>query len=249
MRPEAIHHQLTAIPARMNLARFDREFAQTNRLRTTGTDHILAAAQASAVAIVVAQSFGGWSYARQGGPVKTEDDPVDPDPPAEFRNTLNAIRHLETKVVGAGAVRGTVLRYGFFYGPRTSLALDGSNVADLRARRFPIVGRGAGIWSFIHIRDAAAAAVAAMESGRTGLYNIADDDPATVSEWLPYLARCVGARAPLRVPASLARLLIGKHAVVLMNELRGLSNRKAKLELGWEPAFVSWRTGFKEGLR
>jgi nucleoside-diphosphate-sugar epimerase len=196
----------------------------------------------------VAQSFAGWPFARTGGPVKTEDDPLDPDPPAELRRTLDAIRHLEAAVSGAGDLEGVVLRYGGFYGPGTSAGVGGYVLEDLRRRRFPIVGAGTGIWSFVHVDDAAWATAAAVERGDPGIYQVVDDDPAPVAEWLPALAAAVGAPPPRRVPAWLGRLLGGEHALVLMNEVRGAANAKARRELGWQPAWPSWRQGFRAGL-
>ena len=247
-RPEVVVHQLTDLAAMTNFRRFDAGFAATNRLRTEGTDHLLAAARAAGARRLVAQSFAGWPFARVGGPVKTEDDPLDPDPPAELRRTLDAIRHLEAAVAQAEGIEGLVLRYGGFYGPGTSAGEGGYVLEDLRRRRFPIVGAGTGVWSFVHIDDAAAATVAAVERGAPGIYQIVDDDPAPVAEWLPVLAEAAGARPPRRVPVWAARLLAGEHGVVLMTEVRGASNAKAKRELGWRPTWPSWRQGFRTGL-
>ncbi|HEX2159334.1 MAG TPA: NAD(P)-dependent oxidoreductase [Actinomycetes bacterium] len=247
-RPEVVVHQLTDLAGTTNLKKFDAGFAATNRLRTEGTDNLLAAARAAGARRLVAQSFAGWPFARLGGPVKTEEDPLDPDPPAELRRTLDAIRHLEAAVLGAEGIEGVVLRYGGFYGPGTSAGVGGYLLDDLRRRRLPIVGAGTGVWSFIHIDDAAAATVAAVERGAPGLYQIVDDDPAPVSEWLPALAEAAGARPPRRVPVWAARLLAGEHGVILMTEIRGADNAKAKRELGWRPAYPSWRQGFRTGL-
>jgi 2-alkyl-3-oxoalkanoate reductase len=247
-RPEVVVHQLTDLAGTTNLRKFDAGFAATNRLRTEGTDHLLAAARAAGARRFVAQSFAGWPFARTGGPVKTEDDPLDPDPPAELRRTLDAIRQLEAAVLGAEGIEGVVLRYGGFYGPGTSAGVGGYMLDDLRRRRFPIVGAGTGVWSFIHIDDAATATAAAVERGAPGVYQVVDDDPAPVSDWLPALAAAAGARPPRRVPVWVARLLGGEHGVVLMNEVRGADNAKAKHELGWRPAYPSWRQGFRTGL-
>ena len=247
-RPQVVVHQLTDLAGTTNLKKFDAGFAATNRLRTEGTDNLLAAARAAGARRLVAQSFAGWPFARLGGPVKTEDDPLDPDPPAERRRTLDAIRHLEAAVLGADGLEGLVLRYGGFYGPGTSVGAGGYLLEDLRRRRFPLVGAGTGVWSFVHIDDAAAATVAAVERGAPGIYQIVDDDPAPASAWLPELAAAVGARPPRRVPAWVARLVAGEHAVVMMTEVRGASNAKAKRELGWRPAYPSWRQGFRHGL-
>jgi nucleoside-diphosphate-sugar epimerase len=247
-RPDAVVHQLTDLGGVTSMRRFDQAFAATNRLRTEGTDHLLEAARAAGASRFVAQSFAGWPFARVGGPVKTEDDPLDPDPPAELRRTLDAIRYLESAVLGAEGLEGVVLRYGGFYGPGTSAGEGGYLLDDLRRRRFPVIGAGTGVWSFVHIDDAATATLAALERGAPGIYQIVDDDPAPVSAWLPALAAAAGARPPRRVPAWLARLLAGEHAVVLMTEARGASNAKAKRELGWRPAHPSWRQGFRTGL-
>src|SRR5215218_2459521 len=241
-------HQLTALAGTISFRGFDQAFALTNRLRTEGTDHLLEAARAAGTRRFVAQSFAGWPFARVGGPVKTEGDPLDPDPPAELRRTLDAIRHLESAVLGTEGIEGVVLRYGGFYGPGTSAGEGGFMLEDLRRRRFPLVGAGTGVWSFVHIDDAATATVAAVERGAPGIYQIVDDDPAPVSEWLPALAAAIGARPPLRVPAWVARLAGGAHGVVLMTEARGASNAKARRELGWRPAWPSWRQGFRDGL-
>jgi nucleoside-diphosphate-sugar epimerase len=247
-RPDAIVHQLTAIPANLNLRRFDREFALTNRLRTEGTDNLLAAARAAGVRRVVAQSFAGWTYERAGGPVKTEEDPLDPDPPPGFRRTLDAIRYLEAALQAAEHTETTALRYGWFYGPATSLGRGSALLDAIRRRQLPIVGNGGGIWSFTHIADAAAATLAALQRGATGTYNVADDEPAPVREWLPFLASAIDAPPPRRVPTWLARMVIGHQGIVVMTESRGCSNAKAKTALDWRPRYPSWRTGFIDGL-
>jgi nucleoside-diphosphate-sugar epimerase len=197
---------------------------------------------------MVAQSFAGWPHARIGGPVKTEDDPLDSDPPEALRRTLGAIRYLEEVVLHSEGIEGTVLRYGGFYGPGTSLGEGGFHLEGIQRRRFPIVAGGSGVTSFIHIDDAATATLAAIESGKTGLYNIVDDDPAPVAEWLPALAAAIGAKPPRRLPAWVARLVVGEHGVVMMTETRGASNAKARRDLGWHPAHQSWRDGFRRGL-
>jgi nucleoside-diphosphate-sugar epimerase len=248
--PEVIVHQLTALSGALDMRDFDRSFAVTNRLRTEGTDHLLAAGRAVEVKRFVAQSYAGWPFARSGGPIKTEDDPLDPAPAERMRQSFAAISYLEDAVAGAGWTEGIVLRYGGFYGPGTSFSLhpDGDMVELLRKRKFPIVGSGGGVWSFIHIEDAATATTAATEHGHRGIYNVVDDDPAPVSEWLPSAASAVGARKPMRLPRWLGRLAAGETAVVMMNEVRGASNAKAKRELGWKPRYPSWRQGFAEGL-
>ena len=245
--PDVIVHQLTAIPPSINIRRMERDFALTNRLRTEGTDHLLSAGRAAGVTRFVAQSFANY-FARTGGPVKDEDDPLDPDPPAAVRTTLHAIRYVEDAVTRADRMDGLVLRYGAFYGPGTALAPDGDLVRSIRKRRFPIVGSGAGLWSFVHIEDAASATVAAIERGAPGVYHIVDDDPASAGEWLPAVARILGAKPPRRIPRWLARLGAGEVAAIMLTEARGASNAKAKAELGWTPRYASWRRGFAEGL-
>jgi nucleoside-diphosphate-sugar epimerase len=241
-RPEVIVHQLTAI-GELDLRHFDRAFALTNRLRTEGTDNLLAAAQAAGVQRFVAQSYFA-TYARVGGAVKSEEDAFDPAPAREMVETIAAIRHLEEAVLGARWTEGIVLRYGGFYGPGTSLAPGAEQYEAVRRRKFPLIGDGRGVWSFIHIADAAEATVAAVERGRRGLYNVVDDEPAPVAVWLPALAEQLGAKKPFRVPRLLGRLLAGEAGVVMMTELRGASNAKAKRELAWRPAHPSWRQGF-----
>jgi nucleoside-diphosphate-sugar epimerase len=242
-RPEVIVHQLTAIGS-LDPRHFDRDFALTNRLRTEGTDHLLSAGQAMGVRRFVAQSYGAWWYVRTGGPVKSEEDPLDPTPAREMRESWAAIRHVEQAVLGAQWTEGIVLRYGGFYGPGTSMAPGAEQVELVRRRKFPLVGDGGGVWSFIHVADAADATVAAVERGSRGVYNVVDDDPAPVAEWLPALAQEVGAKKPMRVPRFIGRLFAGEVGVVMMTDARGASNAKAKRELGWRPAHPSWRQGF-----
>src|SRR5919106_425007 len=248
--PEVIVHQLTALSRSIDMRHLERDFAETNRLRTEGTDHLLAAGRAVGVRRFVAQSFAGWPSARTGGPVKTEADPLDPAPPAGLRAMLDALRHLEEAVTGAGWTEGVVLRYGGFYGPGTSLSVrpEGEHVALIRQRKFPLVGDGAGVWSFIHIEDAATATVAAIERGERGIYNVVDDEPAPVSVWLPAAARAFGAKPPRRLPRWLGRIAAGEGANVMITEGRGAANEKAKRELGWQPRYPSWRQGFANGL-
>jgi nucleoside-diphosphate-sugar epimerase len=247
--PDVIVHQLTAIGA-FNPRRMERDFAATNRLRTKGTDHLLAAGRAVGVKRFVAQSFAPWPYARMGGMVKSEDDPLDTTPPAQVRTTLEAIKYLERAVTGVDWTEGIALRYGGFYGPGTSVSLNplGEQVEMIRARKLPLAGKGTAVWSFIHIEDAAAATVEAIEHGKGGVYNVVDDDPAPVSQWLPALAKALGAKPPRRVPLLLARIAGGEAAAIMMSELRGASNTKAKRELGWQPRYPSWREGFARGL-
>ena len=238
-KPEVIVHQLTAIGA-IDLRDFERAFARTNRLRTEGTDYLLSAGQAVGVRRFVAQSNGAFPYARTGGAVKGEEDPLDPAPAREMRAMVAAIRHLEEAVLGAGWTEGVVLRYGALYGPGTSLAPGQAQFELVCEGKFPLVGGGGGVWSFIHVADAAEATVAAVEHGSGGVYNIVDDDPAPVAEWLPALAQMLGAQRPVPAP----RLAAGEAGAVLMTELRGASNAKAKRELGWQPRHPSWRQGF-----
>jgi nucleoside-diphosphate-sugar epimerase len=240
-RPEVIVHQLTAIGA-VDTRHMERSFALTNRLRTEGTDHLLSAGQAVGVRRFVAQSHIA-SYARTGAAVKREEDPLDPSPARQMRENLEAMRHLETAVLGADWTEGIVLRYGWFYGPGTSLSPGSEQLEMIRRRKFPLVGDGGAVWSFIHVADAADATMAAVEDGAPGVYNVVDDDPAPVAEWLPAVASTLGARKPVRVPRFVGRLFAGEAGVVMMTELRGASNAKAKRELGWRPAHPSWREG------
>ena len=245
-RPNVILHQLTALGSvdSVNPRHFDHDIAPTSRLRTEGTDHLLSAGQAVGVRRFVAQSFAPIAYARTGGPVKSEEDPLDPAPAREMRETLAAIRHLEQAVLNARRTEGIVLRYGAFYGPGTSMAPGGEQFELVRKRKFPLVGGGGGVWSFIHVADAAEATVAAIEGGHGSVYNVVDDDPAPVAEWLPALAQKVGAKKPMRVPRFVGRLFAGEAGVVMLTEVRGASNAKAKRELAWRPARASWRQEF-----
>lgn len=240
--PDVIIHELTAIST-INPRKFDHYFELTNRLRTEGTDHLLSAARAAGVKRFIAQSYASLAYARAGGPVKDEDAPIDSHPPREARKSFAAVVHLEEAVLGVDWADGIVLRYGGFYGPGTSVEPGGEQFEMIRKRRYPIVGDGGGVWSFVHIADAAEATVLAVERGRRGIYNIVDDDPAPVSVWLPELATRLGAPKPWRVPKWIGRLAAGELGVVLMTEVRGASNAKAKRELGWELAHPSWRQG------
>jgi nucleoside-diphosphate-sugar epimerase len=247
--PDVIVHEATALSdLSSNPRRFDESFALTNRLRTEGTDTLLAAARETGVRRVIAQSFAGWPHAREGGPVKAEDAPLDPNPPKSARKSHAAIRHLEAAVTGTTGVEGVVLRYGGFYGPCTSLTRDGEFTEPVLKGRFPLIGSGAGVWSFVHIEDAAAATAAAVSRGAPGIYNVVDDQPARVSEWLPYLAELLGAKPPRHVPTWVGRLLGGELGVAMMTTVRGASNAKAKRELDWRPRYPSWREGFAEAL-
>ena len=234
--PDAIVHQATALANVRFSRKLDRSFAQTNRLRRDGTDALLAAAREAGVHRFIAQSFASTRYAREGGPVKTEDDPLDPTPAAGMRETDAAMRYLDQAVTDAG---GIALRYGGFYG-----APDDGLLEPVRKRQFPIVGNGGGVSSFIHLDDAAAATVLALEHDGPAIYNIVDDEPAPVREWLPVLADALGAKPPRRFPVWLARLFAGEAGVMLGTDARGASNAKAKRELGWRPRYPSWRQGF-----
>jgi len=248
--PEVIVHQLTALSGEADLRHFDRAFAVTDRLRVEGTDNLLAAGRAAGVRRVVAQSFAGWPFARTGGPVKTEGDPLDPHPPAAMRRSLAAIEHVESVVSAATPATGLVLRYGNFYGPGTGLSQepDAPMTALVRRRRLPVIGGGNGVWSLVHIEDAAAATAAAIERGAAGIYQVVDDEPAPVRVWLPALAAALDAPPPLRLPRWLGRLVAGEAVTVMMTESRGASNAKARRELDWRPRYASWRTGFVKGL-
>jgi nucleoside-diphosphate-sugar epimerase len=239
--PDVIVHQLTAIGA-VDTRHMERDFALTNRLRTEGTDHLLAAGKAVGVRRFVSQS-NAIVYGRTGAAVQSEEGAFDPSPASTMRANQEAIRHLEAAVVGAGWTEGIALRYGWFYGPGTGIAPGGEVPELIRTRKFPLVGDGGAVWSFIHVADAAEATVAAIEHGRRGVYNVVDDDPAPVAEWLPTLAEQLGAKKPMRVPRLVGRLVAGEAGVVMMTELRGASNAKAKRELGWRPAHPSWRQG------
>ena len=240
--PEVVIHQMTALGAGFDLRHPDRTFAKTNELRTRGLDHLLAAAAAAGARRVIAQSYTGWANARTGGPVKTENDPLDPNPPQAMRPALDAIRYLEHAVL-TSPLEGIVLRYGNLYGPGASDPF----VVMIKRRQVSVIGNGAGIWPWVHVQDAASAAVAALDRG-DDIYNIADDEPAAVSAWLPALAAAVGARKPFRVPVWLGRFAAGETAVVMMTQVPGSSNASPKRELGWAPAWPSWRDGFTRGL-
>jgi nucleoside-diphosphate-sugar epimerase len=249
-KPDVIIHQLTALRGGMDPKQFDKTFGLTNRLRTEGTDHLLEAARTFGVGRFVAQSFTGWTNPRTGTGLADETTPLDPDPAPQSRETLAAIRHVEESVGGAKDLEGVVLRYGGFYGPGTGIAKgeDGEILQMIRKRRMPLIGDGGGVWSFVHAIDAASATVAAVERGAPGLYNIVDDEPAPMSEWLPALAQAIGAKPPRRLPVWLARPLVGEHGINLMTKIRGSSNAKAKRELGWTLRYPTWREGFASGL-
>jgi nucleoside-diphosphate-sugar epimerase len=244
--PEVVIHQMTALAGAGlgNLRKWDREFAVTNQLRTAGTDHLLAGARAAGARRFIAQSYAGWPGDRGGRPVQDEGDPLDAHPPAGQRESMAAIRHVEQAVPAAAPMEGIVLRYGSLYG----LGASDEFFDLLRKRAAPILGSGAGIWSFLHVTDAASATAAAVGRGAPGIYNVVDDEPAAVAEWLPFLAQALGAKPPRRVPLWLGRLAAGEVGVSMMTQIRGCSNAKAKRELGWQLAWPSWRQGFQHGL-
>jgi nucleoside-diphosphate-sugar epimerase len=247
--PEVVVHQMTALTGIKSFKKFDDEFALTNRLRTEGLDYLLDAAVAVGARRFIAQSFGNWNYERTGSPVKTEDDLLDSSPPARMSRTLAAIRYLESSLADNEDIEGIALRYANFYGPGSAqIAEDGAVVDQVRERRLPIIGDGAGVWSFIHYDDAATATMLALDRGGPGIYNIADDEPAPVSVWLPELAEALGAKRPRRVPVWVGRLAAGEPGVSLFTRIRGASNAKAKQELGWQLIYPSWRDGFRRGL-
>jgi nucleoside-diphosphate-sugar epimerase len=246
-RPEVVVHELTDIPDAIDPRKFEEQFEMTDRLRTEGTRNLVDAAVAAGARRIVAQSIA-FAYEPGGELAKSEDEPLFLDSPPAFRRSVHAIQELEQTVTGSSGIDGVVLRYGFFYGTGTAYAFDGSFAKAVRARRLPIVGRGAGVYSFIHIDDAASATVAAIERGAPGIYNVVDDEPATVAEWLPLYAEALRAKRPRRAPAFLARFAAGRYGVYLMTGLRGASNAKAKRELGWQPRYPSWRQGFQEAL-
>jgi nucleoside-diphosphate-sugar epimerase len=246
--PEVIVHQLTALSGVGNFRKLDQEFALTNRFRTEVTDSLLAAARTIGTRRFIAQSYCGWPYAKKGGPVKTEEDPLDPKPPESFTKTLAAIRYLEDKVRSTTFLEALALRYGNFYGPGNAIGKGGAIYKTVRRRQLPIIGGGGAIWSFIHTIDAARATVAAISRGAPGIYNIVDDEPAKVSVWLPALAKAIGAKPPHRLPHWLGELIIGKAGVSMMTQLRGCSNAKAKRELNWTLVYPSWRVGFVDAL-
>jgi nucleoside-diphosphate-sugar epimerase len=243
---DVVVHELTALPDRLNFRKREL-YEPTNRVRTVGTRNLLEAARAAGARRFVCQSIA-FAYRNEGARVKTEEDPLLDDAPGPFGGGVRALREMEEVVLGGDSMEGLILRYGFFYGPGTHYAKDGPMVADVRRRRLPVVGKGTGVFSFIHVDDAADATVAAVERGSPGVYNVTDDEPAAMSEWVPVLAEAAGAKRPFRVPLWLARLVGGRQAADFASELRGASNEKAKRELGWRPAHPSWRTGFQESL-
>ncbi len=246
-RPECVVHQMTRIPRAIDPRRYESQFAANDRLRREGTASLVAAARAAGARRIVAQSIA-FAYVPRGPAIMTESEPLFLRAPLPWRRSIAAIDALERAVREADGLEGTVLRYGHFYGPGTAYAPDGHTAALVRKRRFPVVGEGRGIFSFIHVHDAAAATIAAVEGSTTGTFNIVDDDPAMVREWLPLFARAIGAPRPWRVPHLLARMMAGPHAVFFMTRMRGASNAKARTHLGWAPRIATWRRGFFENL-
>jgi 2-alkyl-3-oxoalkanoate reductase len=247
-RPEVLIHQLTALTGVTSFKRFDKEFAATNLLRTEGTDHLVEAAVAAGTRRIVAQSYGNWNYARTGTGLKSEEDALDPRPPANQVESMAAIRYLEEKVLNTPGIAGVALRYANFYGPGTTFDPASEFAALIRKGRLPIIGDGDGVWAFVHVDDAASAAIAAMDHGEPGIYNIVDDEPAPVFRWLPELAGVLGGRTPRRVPVWLGRLAAGEVGVSMMTQIRGTSNAKAKAQLGWAPRYADYRVGFRTAL-
>jgi 2-alkyl-3-oxoalkanoate reductase len=247
-RPHAVTHQLTALPNTTDLRQFARVFEQTNRLRQEGLDILLAGSRRVGVKRFVAQSYCGWPFAREGGAVKSEEDRLDPHPPAALATTLAALQHVESVMEAASDVRGVALRYGAFYGAGTLISRSGKMASEIQRRRLPVIGSGGGVWSFLHVDDLTTATVAAIEGDATGIFNVVDDAPAPVAEWLPCLATCLGARQPIRIPAWLGRLLLPEHLFLMMTEIRGGSNAKFKRAFDWRPSYSSWREGFARGI-
>lgn len=247
-RPEVVVHQMTALKDGINFKKFDESLAVTNRLRIEGTDNLLAASHAVGVRRFIVQSYAGWNLQQGGSPTKTEDVPLDPDPAPASRQTMAGIQHLEAAVTGDQSMEGLALRYAAFYGPTGSIGKGGELVEMIRQRKLPLVGDGSGVWSFIHYDDAADATVRAVQTGDPGVYQIADDDPATAAVWLPELARILGAKPPRHIPTWLAKLAIGDFGVAAFTKIRGADNSKAKDTFGWQPGYASWREGFRHGL-
>jgi len=247
-QPEVVVHQMTALRGGINFKKFDESFAVTNRLRTEGTQNLLAASHAAGVRRIVAQSYAGWNLQRGGSMTKTEADPFDPNPAPATRQAMDGLQRLEAMVTGDKEIEGLVLRYANFYGPTGAIGKGGEIVELIQQRKLPLVGDGAGIWSFIHYDDAADATVRAVSTGDPGIYQIADDDPAASAVWLPELARILGAKAPRHLPAWLAKLAIGEVGVAFFTKIRGVDNALAKDTFDWQPGYASWREGFRHGL-
>lgn len=246
-QPEVIIHQMTSLAGIKNLKNFDKKFELTNRLRREGTDYLIEAGEEAGTKLFIAQSYAGWNYEPTGSGLKSENDPFDPHPSAKMVKALEAIKYLEDKVLSSG-IKGIILRYAGFYGPGTGISLNSGVVELIKKRKFPIIGKGNGVWSFIHIDDAASATLAALKKGKEGVYNISDDEPAPVSAWLPGLAEILNAKPPFHLPVWLGKLIAGDTVVLLMTNIKGVSNSKAKAELDWQPLYKSWREGFRKGL-
>jgi len=246
-QPDVVVHELTDLPQNLDPRRAKEAYARNDRIRREGTSNLVAAAVASGAKRIVAQSIA-FVYEPEGDAVKDEDAPIWDDAPEPFTDSIAAVRQLEDMVVKADGIDGLALRYGFFYGPGTAYAADGSLAEMVRRRRFPVLGKGAGVFSYIHIDDAASATVAAVERGPSGIYNVVDDDPAPMRDWLPVYAEALGAKPPRRLPAWIGRIAAGKFTAAMATQLRGASNEKAKRELGWQPQHASWRQGFREAL-
>jgi nucleoside-diphosphate-sugar epimerase len=247
-QPDVVVHQMTSLASLKSLKHFDEDFEQTNRLRALGTEYLLAAARSVGAKKFIAQSYAGWPTDRTGPRVQTEEDPYETNPPESMRKSLRAIVTLESLVRNASGITAIALRFGSFYGPGTSLGADGEVTKLVRRRKFPVVGSGAGVWSFLHVEDAGHATKLAIDRAPAGIYNIVDDEPAEASQWLPYLADCIGAKPPRHIPVWLAKFAIGEAGVLFMTEMRGASNAKAKREFNWRPVYASWREGFRRGL-
>jgi nucleoside-diphosphate-sugar epimerase len=248
VRPEVVVHQMTALKGGIDFKHFDNSFAMTNRLRTEGTDNLLAASQAAGVRRFVVQSYAGWNLQHGGSATKTEAEPLDPNPVPAQQQTMAGIKHLESAVLNADGIEGVALRYASFYGPTGDIGKGGSMVELIQKRRLPLIGDGTGVWSFIHYDDAASATVKAVDSDVTGVFQIADDDPAQAAVWLPEFARILGAKPPRHVPAWVGRLAVGDVGVAAFTEIRGADNTLAKQTFDWQPGYASWREGFREGL-
>ena len=243
--PEVVVHELTDLPPTLDTRKIEEQMAGNDRIRTEGTRNLVAAARAAGARRIVAQSIA-FAYAPTGDGLKQEEDPLWDDAPWPWKRSIDALHELEDAVTKTQGIEGRVLRYGFFYGPGSAYGPGGSLEHEVRRRRFPVVGRGSGVFSFVHVDDAADATVAAVERGAPGIYNIVDDEPAAMREWVPVYADAIGAKRPYRIPRFVARLFAGPYAVMLATEVRGASNERAKAELGWQPRFGSWREGFRE---
>jgi len=243
--PEVVVHELTDLPPTLDTRKIEEQMAGNDRIRTEGTRNLVAAARAAGARRIVAQSIA-FAYAPTGDGLKREEDPLWDDAPWPWKRSIDALHELEDAVTNTQGIEGVVLRYGFFYGPGSAYGPGGSLEHEVRRRRFPVVGRGSGVFSFVHVDDAADATVATVERGAPGIYNIVDDEPAAMREWVPVYADAIGAKRPYRIPRFVARLFAGPYAVMLATEVRGASNERAKAELGWQPRFASWREGFRE---